>query len=93
MKQPVLVKPVMTEKSLKDKKTYVFLVLARATKKEIKAEIESLYKGVEVATVRTVVLKGKVKTVGRRRMKKALPMRKKAYISLQKGEINDIKVQ
>lgn len=93
MNNIVLLKPLMTEKSLKDKATYVFRVMTTATKKAIKDAIEDMYKGTEVGSVRTIVKKGKVKLVGRKRKKKQMAMVKKAYITLKKGEIPDIKVQ
>jgi len=87
MKQ-ILVKPVMTEKALGGKGRSVFIVTRTATKPEITAAIEKLYK-VEVASVRTLVRKGKVKAVGRKRIQKTQPLTKKAYITLRKGEIAD----
>ena len=88
MVKPILLKPVMTEKSLADKTVYVFLVDRQTNKRVIKATLEKLYK-VEVKKIRTLVNKGKVKTVGRKRKKKKLPDQKKAYITLNKGEIKD----
>jgi len=88
MVKPILLKPVMTEKSLADETVYVFLVDRQTNKRVIKATLEKLYK-VEVKKIRTLINKGKVKTVGRKRKKKQLPDQKKAYITLSKGEIKD----
>lgn len=88
MVSAVLLKPIMTEKSLKDTKVYVFQVLRSANKRVLKETIETIYK-VKVKEIRTLVTKGKVKTVGRKRIKKALPDKKKAYVTLLKGEIQD----
>ena len=88
----VLEKPLVTEKAVKSEKVYTFSVNPKATKPEIKKAIESMY-GVTVKEVHTVVVKGKTKFVGKKRTKKVLALKKKAYITLQKGEIPDIKVQ
>lgn len=88
----VLVKPFVTEKAVRTDRLYVFSVNPKATKQEIKKAIESLYQ-VTVEEVRTVVIKGKTKYVGKKRMPKTLPLKKKAYITLRKGEIPDVKVQ
>lgn len=85
-------KPLVTEKAVRTNNVYTFSVNPRSTKHDIKKAIESMY-GVEVEAVRTVVVKGKVKSVGRKRTRKTLPLRKKAYITLKKGEIPDVKVQ
>lgn len=84
----ILVKPVMTEKALGTKKRSVFIVTRTSTKHEIKEAIEKMYK-VEVSSVRTLVRKGKVKAVGRKRLQKKQSVTKKAYITLSKGEISD----
>ena len=88
----VLLAPVISEKAtqLADKHNQiVFRVAADATKAEIKAAVELLFKEqkVEVATVNVVNVKGKEKRhgrfVGRRKNLK------KAYVSLVgEGDIN-----
>jgi large subunit ribosomal protein L23 len=78
--------PVVSEKStfVADKnRQYVFRVADDATKPEIKAAVELMFK-VEVESVSTVVQKGKVKRFG-----KSIGRRdhvKKAYVSLKKGQ-------
>ena len=77
--------PVITEKAtnLGDKNQVVFRVSMEATKPEIKAAVELLFK-VEVESVSTVVQKGKVKKFGR-----SIGRRdhvKKAYVSLKAGQ-------
>ena len=69
--------------------TYVFEVLADATKAEIKAAVELLFKEqkVEVAAVNVVNLKGKQKRHGRFEGRRRDV--KKAYVSLKgEGDIN-----
>jgi large subunit ribosomal protein L23 len=82
----VLVAPIVSEKatSVAEKNNQVlFKVLRNATKPEIKAAVESLFK-VEVESVQTVIQKGKVKRFGR-----SIGRRdhvKKAYVSLKPGQ-------
>ena len=82
----VLVAPIISEKATQvgEKRNQVlFKVLRDATKPEIKAAVELMFK-VEVAEVNTLNQKGKVKrfgrTIGRR------DHVKKAYVSLKPGQ-------
>ncbi len=82
----VILAPVVTEKStmLAEKNNQViFRVVADATKPEIKAAVELLFK-VEVASVQVANRKGKEKRfgrfMGRRRNER------KAYVSLKAGQ-------
>ncbi len=81
----VLVAPIVSEKATQAAEKHnqvLFKVLRDATKPEIKAAVELMFK-VEVASVTTSVQKGKVKrfgrTIGRR------DHVKKAYVSLKEG--------
>jgi large subunit ribosomal protein L23 len=82
----VLVAPIVSEKAtaVAEKNNQVmFKVLRDATKPEIKAAVELLFK-VEVESVQTVIQKGKVKKFGR-----SIGRRdhvKKAYVSLKAGQ-------
>ena len=82
----VLVAPIVSEKATMAAEKHnqvLFKVLRDATKPEIKAAVELLFK-VEVEKVSTVVQKGKVKRFGR-----SIGRRdhvKKAYVSLKKGQ-------
>ncbi len=82
----VLLAPVVSEKSTRvaDKnRQYVFRVADAATKPEIKAAVELMFK-VDVESVSTVIQKGKVKRFG-----KSIGRRdhvKKAYVSLKAGQ-------
>jgi len=85
----VLVEPIVSEKatSIAEKHNQVlFKVLRDATKPEIKAAVELMFK-VEVDAVRTINQRGKEKKFGR-----SIGRRdhvKKAYVSLKKGhELN-----
>lgn len=82
----VLLAPVISEKATmvaEKNEQIVFRVAPDATKPEIKAAVELLFK-VEVESVQTVVQKGKVKRFGR-----SIGRRdhvKKAYVSLKAGQ-------
>ena len=82
----ILMAPIISEKatSVAEKNNQVlFKVLRDATKPEIKAAVELLFK-VEVEKVSTVTQKGKVKRFGR-----SIGRRdhvKKAYVSLKAGQ-------
>ena len=64
-----------------------FKVLPNATKQEIKAAVELLF-DVEVASVTTVITKGKVKRFGRTIGRRSDV--KKAYVSLAAGQQIDV---
>ncbi len=85
----VLIAPVLTEKgvNLARVNQYMFEVNEDANKNQVKTAIESLY-GVEVATIRVMVRKGKERRVGRKMMTKKLPDKKIAVIILKKGTID-----
>jgi len=83
----VLLAPIISEKatSAAEKANQVlFKVLRDATKPEIKAAVELLFKGVEVEKVTTVTQKGKVKRFGRSMGRRDHV--KKAYVSLKAGQ-------
>ena len=82
----ILVAPIVSEKStmISDKHNQVlFQVLRDATKPEIKAAVELMFK-VEVESVQTVVQTGKVKRFGRSVGRRDHV--KKAYVSLKAGQ-------
>jgi large subunit ribosomal protein L23 len=82
----VLVAPIISEKAtrLGEKQNQVlFKVLRDATKPEIKAAVELMFK-VEVADVTTLVQKGKVKRFGRSTGRRDHV--KKAFVSLKPGQ-------
>lgn len=82
----VLVAPIVSEKGtmVSEKHNQVlFKVLRDATKPEIKAAVESLFK-VEVESVRTVVQKGKVKRFGKSTGRRDHV--KKAFVALKAGQ-------
>jgi large subunit ribosomal protein L23 len=80
-------RPRITEKTtiLREKREglYVFEVMPELNKLEIKACVEQLF-GVKVASVRTQVVRGKMKRMGRSLGKR--PNWKKAYVQLGEGQ-------
>jgi large subunit ribosomal protein L23 len=88
----ILKRPLLTEKvaALNEKGVYGFVVDVKANKIQIKKAVEQMY-GVNVDTVRTMVVAGKKKvrstkagvTQGRK------PKYKKAIVQLAEGEIID----
>ncbi|MFN7483730.1 MAG: 50S ribosomal protein L23 [Betaproteobacteria bacterium] len=82
----ILVAPIISEKATRiaeAQNQVMFKVLRDATKLEIKAAVELMFK-VEVASVSTAVQKGKVKRFGR-----SIGRRdhvKKAFVSLKPGQ-------
>ncbi len=82
----VLVAPVISEKATQvaeKANQVVFKVLRDASKPEIKAAVELLFK-VEVAAVNVVNVKGKSKRFGRNMGRRDHV--KKAYVSLKEGQ-------
>jgi len=84
--EQVLVKPLLTEKSSIETEAtnrYVFKVQTKANKYQIKDAVEKMF-DVKVINVKTAVLPGKVKRVGKS-MKKTSSW-KKAYVKIQDGQ-------
>lgn len=85
----VILAPVITEKATRvsEMNQVIFKVAPTATKTEIKAAVEQLFK-VKVAAVNTVVRKGKVKAFrGRRAL---LSDTKRAIVTLAEGHSIDV---
>jgi large subunit ribosomal protein L23 len=81
-----IVAPVVTEKSSAAygaRKEYAFRVDTAATKPQIKAAIEALFK-VSVTAVRTLVVRAKRRTSGRHTGRR--PSWKKAIVTLKDGD-------
>jgi large subunit ribosomal protein L23 len=85
-----IVSPVVTEKSsaaFAARKEYAFRVHRDATKPQIQAAIEALFK-VTVTDVRTLVVRAKRRTRGRTAGRR--PAWKKAIVSLKAGDAIEI---
>lgn len=86
----MIVGPVVTEKSSAAygaRKEYAFRVHADATKPQIRAAIESLFK-VSVTGVRTMVVRAKRRSYGRYVGRRAAW--KKAIVTLREGDAIDV---
>ncbi len=81
-----VVRPVVTEKSsaaFQTRKEYAFEADPRATKRDIKAAIETLF-SVTVVDIRTLLQRSKRRTMGRTAGRR--PRWKKAYVRLKEGD-------
>lgn len=83
----VLVRPVITEKSMADANNskFTFVVDLAADKTAIKKAVEKEF-SVKVLDVATVIVKYKTKRVGKKRTEKVLGSYKKALVQLVKGQ-------
>jgi len=88
----VIVKPIITEKSLrlaKGQNKYVFAISSRASKPEIKRAVEKLF-GVTVKKVGTLWVRGEIKRRGRSRQAVKTPGVRKAIVTLEEGQKIDL---
>jgi len=86
----VIIRPLVTEKSsaaFQANKTYTFRCHPEATKPQIKAAIETLFK-VSVTAVRTMVMRAKRRTYGRYQGRR--PSWKKAIVTLKEGDAIEV---
>ena len=81
----VILKPVITEKSMNDmsEKKYTFLVHPTATKVQVKEAVEKMFDGVKVDKVNTMNIEGKLKRRGQTAGKTAKV--KKAIVKLSES--------
>lgn len=86
----VVIRPVISEKAdamREGRAVYTFEVHPEANKIEVRQAVEAIFQ-VEVESVQTVVVRGKVKRVGRTAGKKK--NWKKAYVTLKQGQSIDL---
>lgn len=85
----VIIKAMLTEKATKlaGDKIYMFQVATKANKLQIKHVIEKTY-AVKVSEVHITNRKGKQKRAGRKMIKRRLPTRKIALVTVREGKIN-----
>lgn len=82
----IIKRPLVTEKSMILRDTgnqYAFVVESKANKHQIRTAVEKLFK-VHVADIKTAIVRGKIKRVGRNSGKR--PNWKKALVTLKEGE-------
>lgn len=89
--QDVIVKPIITEKSIQDAATgkFTFMVHKQADKRNIKKGVEEAF-NVHVLSVATILVKGRTKRVGKKRTEKKDSPWKKAIVKLEKNEKIDL---
>lgn len=87
----VIIKPLITEKSLKDARSgkFTFQVAKNAQKGAIKNAIQDAFK-VNVIDVATMYVKGRTMRIGARRNEVKLSSWKKAVATLKAGEKIDM---
>lgn len=87
----IIVKPIITEKSLRDANSgvFTFMVNKVASKLQIAQAVERIF-NVHVKDVTTTKIKGKKRIVGRKRMVVHRPDAKKARVKLSSGEKIDL---
>jgi large subunit ribosomal protein L23 len=85
--QPLLFRPVITEKSLglASRGWYTFAVAKHARKEDIAKLIERMYK-VNVISVRTIAMHGKMRRTGKKMVGKRKEDWKKALLLLKAGQ-------
>lgn len=87
----ILLKPLITERSLKDAAVgrFTFAVALAATKPQIAQAVSGQFK-VHVINVKTAIVKGKSRRAGKRRLSIRVASWKKAIVSLKTGEKIDL---
>ncbi len=84
--QDVVKRPLITEKAERNREAahqFAFEVHRDATKVQVKQAVEKLF-NVHVLAVRTSVIRGKIKRVGRHAGQR--PNWKKAFVTIKEGE-------
>ena len=88
----IVIKPVITEKSLRlanKDNTYTFVVQTTANKNQIVESIEQLF-SVKVESIRTIVNQKENKRTGKKRMSVTTGKSKKALVTLKEGQSIDL---
>jgi large subunit ribosomal protein L23 len=89
----VIRKPLVTEKAMKlgGQGQYAFLVNPKANKIEIRRAVEEMFE-VDVVSIRTMKVKGKMKTKLTKTgmMRGNTPSKKKAIVTLKEGQTIDL---
>jgi len=88
----IVIKPVITEKSLRlanSDNTYTFVVQRTANKDQVKQAVEKLFT-VEVKDIRTIVNQKGKKRTGKKRVSVTTGKVKKALVTLKEGHSIDL---
>lgn len=91
MTRQVIIKPIISEKTMSNAAggVYTFGVYLKASKDEIKKSVEDQFK-VDVINVKTVILKGKKRFAGKKRIPLSKKCWKKASVMLKEGQKIDL---
>ncbi|KKS96013.1 MAG: 50S ribosomal protein L23, large subunit ribosomal protein L23 [Candidatus Gottesmanbacteria bacterium GW2011_GWA2_43_14] len=83
----IVVRPIISERSLSDaqKGVFTFEVVKNATKGKAASEISRLF-NVKVTGITSQIVKGKTRFAGRKRIKVRQPDIKKVRVTLTKGQ-------
>jgi len=87
MNQLIILKPIVTEKSLalqQSQDKYAFWTSTDATKNQIKTSFKTVF-GIEPLSINTIIIKGKTKTNWKTRHNIKKSNRKKTIIAVPKG--------
>lgn len=89
--EEIIVRPIITEKSMDDaaKAKFTFEVLKTASKKVIKKAVEEKFK-VNIISVSTIIVKGKTRRQGKKRIEITKTPWKKAIVELKEGQKIDL---
>lgn len=89
--EEIIIKPLITEKTLREagRGVFTFEVDRNCGKYQIKKAVEKMF-NVHVLSVKTISVKGKKRTTGRKRTVSYAPDTKKAMLWLAKGEKIDL---
>ena len=84
-------KPIITEKAteLASKGKYTFCVVKKASKYAIKQDLQRIF-GVDVTSVKTMIMPGKPKRVGKTNRFTKTSSWKKAVVSIKEGQKIDL---
>lgn len=87
----ILIKPIITEKSMREATIgrFTFEVNVDSNKAEISAAVATAFK-VNPTSVQTVTIPARAKRVGKKRMELKSSKRKKAIVTLKTGEKIDL---
>jgi len=92
MNKQILIKPLITEKTLKLANAFncfTFKVSAGANKDQIKTAVARTF-DVDVKRVRTSSSQPLFKRTGRKRLKRIIPRQKKAFVYLEEGQVIEL---
>ena len=87
----ILRRPILTEKSVRLAQSgcFTFMVNTKASKKDVTRAVKDQFK-VDVVSVKTMIMKGKTRRVGKARTTTKISPWKKAIVQLKKDQKIDL---